>query len=765
MLALGAWLVIDAHASPGIMVAATILLGRALQPVEQLIGGWKVLVEARGAWQRLSERPAVQTAQAGLELPAPSGRLELERVIFSPVPLRPPLIKGVAFTLEAGESLGVIGPSASGKTTLIRLILGIWKPQAGVIRLDGADIARWDRDALGQHIGYLPQDVELFAGTVAENIARLGPVNSEQVVDAARLAHAHEMILRLPDGYETQIGEAGAILSGGQRQRIAFARALHGNPRLVVLDEPNANLDAQGEAALTAALGELKARGVTTIMVGHAAVMSQLDKLAVLNEGALEAFGPRRRSCRGSVRSPPAPMNPRLRRPRKTWRHWHEGNPSHVLRSTARARRHRSERARRARPADTTDAGAAGSRGRLDRSLVSDGALVGRRGCERPGQSRAEPQNRSAPGRRYRPRDPGADGQRVRAGQPLVVVGDVRSDSELSLLQDQLRAARIRSARAEAEAALQSHFSAPADLAGQADAAEHLAREHALFTARRRTLDEQIAALEKQIREAHAQAAALEGQIAATETSAKLSAEELEMNNRLVREGFINRTKLLELQRGASDYVAKVGEYRSELAKARERVGELEARMAQARNQYQQQAADELKEASAKVRELGEKLRPSQDQVERQMVRSPVDGEIMSMRVSAVGEVVAPREPILDVVPKHEKLVVEARIHPRTSYSKKSTRRCLGAFDARTVARLAKAVFGSPDCVTDLDTGVPGHRDCRSGRRESEELSADSPARAPAGHSSPPLTHLVSVSHQAAEPVRQPRAARAMSET
>jgi len=292
MLAVGAWLVVDAHASPGIMVAATILLGRALQPVEQLIAGWKVLVEARGAWQRLSERPAMPRALGVLELPAPTGRLELERVSFSPVALRPALIKGVAFTLEAGESLGVIGPSASGKTTLIRLILGIWKPQAGVIRLDGADIARWDRDALGEHIGYLPQDVELFGGTVAENIARLGPVDSEQVVAAARLAHAHEMILHLPDGYETQIGDAGAILSGGQRQRIAFARALYGNPRLVVLDEPNANLDAQGEAALAAAIGELKMRGVTTIMVGHRpALMSQLDKLAVLKDGALEAFG------------------------------------------------------------------------------------------------------------------------------------------------------------------------------------------------------------------------------------------------------------------------------------------------------------------------------------------------------------------------------------------------------------------------------------------------------------------------------------------
>jgi PrtD family type I secretion system ABC transporter len=293
MLALGAWLVVETHASPGIMVAATILLGRALQPVEQLIGGWKVLVEARGAWQRLSERQAAQSATAALELPVPAGRLEVERVIFSAVAMRPPLIKGVAFTLEAGESLGVIGPSASGKTTLIRLILGIWKPQAGVIRLDGADIARWDRDALGQHVGYLPQDVELFAGSVAENIARLGSVDSAQVVAAARLAHAHEMILRLPDGYETQIGEAGATLSGGQRQRIAFARALYGNPRLVVLDEPNANLDAQGEAALAAALGELRVQGVTTIMVGHRPeLMSQLDKLAVLKDGALEAFGP-----------------------------------------------------------------------------------------------------------------------------------------------------------------------------------------------------------------------------------------------------------------------------------------------------------------------------------------------------------------------------------------------------------------------------------------------------------------------------------------
>lgn len=301
------------------------------------------------------------------------------------------------------------------------------------------------------------------------------------------------------------------------------------------------------------------------------------------------------------------------------------------------------------------------------------------------------------------------DGQRVRAGQPLVVVGDVRSDSELSLLQDQLRAARIRSARAEAEAALEPRFSAPADLAREPQAAEHLARERALFTARRRTLDEQIAALDKQIREAHAQAAALEAQIAATEASARLSSEEVEMNRKLVSEGFVNRTRLLGLQRDASDYVARVGEYRSELALARQRVGDLEARIAQARNQYQQQGADELKEASAKVRELAERLRPSQDQVERQMVRSPVDGEVMSMRISAVGEVVGPREAILDVVPEHEKLVVEARIHPQDIdhvHKDAPAEVRLSAFDARSVPLLpAKVTFISPDRIAQPDTG------------------------------------------------------------
>lgn len=293
MLGAGAWLVIGLNASEGIMVAATILFARALQPVEHLITGWKAMIDARSAWQRLGARTVAHAERSDLVLPTPTGRLEVESIVFAPVAMRPALIKKVSFVLEAGESLGIVGPSASGKTTLIRLMLGIWKPQAGTVRLDGADISGWDRDVLGEHIGYLPQDVELFSGTVAENIARLAAADSLKVVAAAKLAHAHEMILRLPQGYDTQIGEAGNILSGGQRQRIALARALYGNPRLVVLDEPNANLDADGERALASALAELKARATTVVLVGHRpALMSMLDKLAVLNEGTLEALGP-----------------------------------------------------------------------------------------------------------------------------------------------------------------------------------------------------------------------------------------------------------------------------------------------------------------------------------------------------------------------------------------------------------------------------------------------------------------------------------------
>jgi PrtD family type I secretion system ABC transporter len=296
MLGVGAWLVVGTQASAGIMIAATILLSRALQPVEHLISGWRVLIDARAAWRRLSERRTSDPIGPQIALPTPAGRIDVQRLSYTFAASGPALIKNVDFSIEPGESVGVIGASASGKTTLLRLILGLRRPQLGVVRLDGADVSRWDRNALGEHIGYLPQDVDLFGRTVGENIARLNPgsgkAHSERIVYAARLAHAHEMILQLPEAYDTQLGEGGTVLSGGQRQRIALARALYGDPRVVVLDEPNANLDSAGEAALLASLADLKLRGVTVIMVTHKpALMARLDKLALLRNGALEMFG------------------------------------------------------------------------------------------------------------------------------------------------------------------------------------------------------------------------------------------------------------------------------------------------------------------------------------------------------------------------------------------------------------------------------------------------------------------------------------------
>ena len=294
MLGMGAWLVVDEHVTPGIMIAATILLSRALAPVETLVAGWRNLVEARLAWRRLNElleaNPPLETA---IDLPAPAGKLDVDRVLYGIKGAERPIVRGVTFSIASGEALGVIGPSAAGKSTLARLVIGVWKPVAGIVRLDGADVAGWPREGLGPHIGYLPQDVELFAGTVAANIARLAEPDSAAVIRAAERAHVHQLILRLPKGYDTEVGENGQLLSPGQRQRIALARALYGNPRLVVLDEPNANLDHEGDQALLATLRGLKEEGVTVVIIAHrAAVLAGVDKILLLRDGAVEKFGP-----------------------------------------------------------------------------------------------------------------------------------------------------------------------------------------------------------------------------------------------------------------------------------------------------------------------------------------------------------------------------------------------------------------------------------------------------------------------------------------
>ena len=296
ILGLGAYLVIERELSPGMMIAGSILMGRALAPIDLMVGTWKAFGSARDQYDRLNTLLLqIPAEKERMQLPEPQGRIQLENAVVVPPGAKVPVIKGINLAIEKGDVVGIIGPSGAGKSTLVRAILGIWPTANGAIRLDGAEVFSWDREHLGDFIGYLPQDIELFEGTISENIARFGDIDAEKVVAAAKMADVHDLILRLPEGYDTVIGgPAGGNLSGGQRQRIGLARALYGNPVLVVLDEPNSNLDEQGELALEKALLQLQAMRTTVLIVTHRNnVLARVSKLMILKDGALVVYGPK----------------------------------------------------------------------------------------------------------------------------------------------------------------------------------------------------------------------------------------------------------------------------------------------------------------------------------------------------------------------------------------------------------------------------------------------------------------------------------------
>ncbi|NNG22932.1 type I secretion system permease/ATPase [Telluria aromaticivorans] len=294
VLGFGALLVLENKITPGMMIAASILVGRTLAPVQQVIGVWKSWSSTRSAYDRLTKLlEANPPRPAGMALPAPQGKLVLEGVTAAPPGTRNPIVKNVSFGIVPGDVLGVIGPSGSGKSTLARLLVGVWPAMMGKVRLDGADIYSWNKAELGPFMGYLPQDIELFSGTVSENIARFGEIDSEKVVQAAKRAGVHDMILHFPEGYDTRLGDGGAGLSGGQKQRLGLARAMYGDPSLIVLDEPNSNLDEAGEAALTAAVNDLRQRGKTIILITHRpSAIGITTKLLLMREGTVHMFGP-----------------------------------------------------------------------------------------------------------------------------------------------------------------------------------------------------------------------------------------------------------------------------------------------------------------------------------------------------------------------------------------------------------------------------------------------------------------------------------------
>jgi ATP-binding cassette subfamily C exporter for protease/lipase len=291
----GALLVIQGELSPGAMIAANVLTTRALAPIDLMVGTWSGFLSAKDAYVRLSDlldaHPLRDKAPMGI---TPKGDVVLKEVVASAPGRKEPILRGVSAIMPAGSVTVVLGASGSGKSTLARVLLGIWPHSSGEVLLDGQAILNWDRMELGPHIGYLPQDIELFDGTIAENIARAGQVVSEKVISAADAAGLHQMILRFPKGYDTPMGEAGGLLSGGQRQRIGLARAMYGDPELVVLDEPNANLDDEGEAALVRAVQGMKAKGKTVVLISHRpGIVGVADRLLILHQGSVQASGPR----------------------------------------------------------------------------------------------------------------------------------------------------------------------------------------------------------------------------------------------------------------------------------------------------------------------------------------------------------------------------------------------------------------------------------------------------------------------------------------
>lgn len=297
ILGFGAWLAIQQEITPGIMIAASIMISRALSPIEVAVGQWRAFVGARQAYGRLKsifgQMPEEQ--EDGMELPLPQKALTVDALSSGPVGLKKPVLQGISFSLDAGQGLGIIGPSGSGKSTLARSLVGLLPALSGSVRLDGAELTQWAQDRRGEFIGYLPQDIQIFDGTVAENISRFAPdASSDSILDAARLADLHEMITALPDGFETRIGSSGFALSGGQRQRVALARAIYGNPFLIVLDEPNSNLDSQGEAALAGAISAMKEKGSVIVIIAHRpSALASVDHVLCLKEGKMQACGPK----------------------------------------------------------------------------------------------------------------------------------------------------------------------------------------------------------------------------------------------------------------------------------------------------------------------------------------------------------------------------------------------------------------------------------------------------------------------------------------
>ena len=572
-----------------------------------------------------------------------------------------PVIKGISFSLDAGEALAVIGPSASGKSTLARLLVGILAPTAGHVRLDGADVSRWDHEALGPDIGYVPQDVELFDGTVSENIARFNEPDAAKVVAAARKSGVHEMVLRLPEGYDTRIGEAGSVLSGGQRQRIALARALYGEPSFIVLDEPNSNMDGEGEEALRTTLGELKRAGKTVVVITHRPSIIQVaDKVLVLRDGQVEQFGMTAEVMQrlGRVTQPltsvATKMSADSARPRYVMNH---SKPKYQIKPPANPR-----------PSIFLGLGVilVGFFGFGAWAAVASIAS----GVVAPGTVTVD-SNR----KKVQHLEGGVvrdllvrDGDVVKAGDILIRLDEIRPQATLAILQTRYDSALASQARLLAEQQDLEKILFPEQLlirSSEAKVAEILAGQTRLFEARRNSLAGETEILENRITQLQNDVRGIEAQQRAKERQISLVKEELESIKGLLDKGYTDRPRYLALQREAARLEGERGELISEIARTNTKIGETQLEIIQLRKSFREQVVTDLRAIGADVADLEERIGAARHTLEHIEVRAPVDGVVVGMEVHTVGGVIRAGDTILEVVPVNDELIIEVRVQPQ----------------------------------------------------------------------------------------------------
>eukprot|EP00873_Tetraselmis_striata_P003504 jgi/Tetstr1/423768/TSEL_001409.t1 len=678
ILGVGAWLAIAQEITPGVMIAASILTSRALAPVEQAVGHWRGFVSARQALARLREMlPGIAAPAARLELPHPEQELRLEGLACAPAGLRVPFVMDASFTLTAGDGLGVIGASGSGKSTLARAIVGVVPALKGAVRLDGAELSQWPDREISRFIGYLPQEIQLFDGTIAENIARFDPeAQDADIIEAARLADVHDLIVGLPDGYNMQIGGAGLVLSGGQRQRIALARALYRNPFLVVLDEPNSNLDSEGEAALTRAVTQMRARGSIVIVIAHRpSAIAAVDTLLFMTDGRVSAYGPKAEVMKQSDKA----LSLSIRR--------------HVLAGLALI------------AFLVGGAGAWAAYSEIAGAVVAIGTVV----VESDVKQVQHQEGGIVHEIRVR------DGDLVAAGDLLLRLDDTVTRANLAVVTKQLMELGARQARllAEQSGAEEVTFAA-ADYEGETGAPslrrEIEASQQALFDARRAALAGRKKQLGEQIVQFERQIEGLEAQRDGKSEEIALIEEELSDLQGLLDKKLVAKTRVTALRRDRARLVGERGGFIAQIAQAREAISERRIQILQLKEERRADVLEELQDVRGRIAQLEEQQIAARDQLRRVEIRAPRTGIVHQSAVHTIGGILAGGEVAMLIVPREDVLVVEAQIAPvnidQIGPGQKARVR-FPSFDQRTTPEVeATLVTVSPDLSRDDTTGL-----------------------------------------------------------